>query len=222
MRGTAILHESLQNFDTVTAAEVAINDLVIGHFGYQHVAKLRPDRFLMTFLRDPVERVISNYHFLRSGSPISGYSERAIGSAKALSLSEFLRCDDPGVRMVTENFQAKALAFDIRCEHQHAIGHLHHQAFCNLSTFDFVGIVEYFPESILALSDALGCEVPVKRLNTTPERSSAAALGADDLALIRELNAVDIALYTAARARFEQTILPKLRARGAAATGPHV
>jgi len=217
MQGTAILHESLQNFDRVSAAEIAINDLVIGHFGYQHVAKLRADRFLMTFLRDPVERVISNYHFLRSGSPISGYSQRAIGAAKALTLSEFLRCDEPGVRMVTENFQAKALAFDIRPEHQHAIGDLYREAARNLSTFDFVGIVEYFPESILALSDAIGREVPIKRLNATAERSSASAIAPDDLDLIRRQNAVDIALYTAARTRFEQTILPMLRPRGIAA-----
>ncbi|MGC2087563.1 MAG: sulfotransferase family 2 domain-containing protein [Bradyrhizobium sp.] len=211
MQGTAILHESLQSFDTVTAAEVAINDLVIGHFGYQHVAKLRGDRYLMTFLRDPVERVISNYHFLRSGSPVSGYSQRATGAAKALTLSEFLRCDEPGVRMVTENFQAKALAFDIRPEHQHTIVDLHRQAAHNLATFDFVGIVEYFSESLLALSDAIGREVPLKRMNAASERSSAATVSSDDLDLIRRLNAVDIALYAAARTRFEQTILPTLR-----------
>jgi hypothetical protein len=41
MHGTAILHESLPNFDSISAAELAINDLVIGHFCYQHVAKLR-------------------------------------------------------------------------------------------------------------------------------------------------------------------------------------
>jgi hypothetical protein len=213
MQGTTILHESLLNFDTVSAAEIAINDLVIGHFCYQHVAKLRADRLLMTFLRDPVERVISNYHFLRSGSPISEYSKRAINAAKALTLSEFLRCSDPGVRMVTENFQAKALAFDIRPEHQNAIGDLHREAARNLATFDFVGIVEYFPESMLALSDAIGREVPIKRLNATPERSASSAIAPDDLDLIRKLNAIDIALYTAAKTKFEQTILPSLRSR---------
>jgi hypothetical protein len=214
MHGTAILHESLQNFDMVSAAEIAINDLVIGHFCYQHVAKLRADRFLMTFLRDPVERVISNYHFLRSGSPISKYSRRAISAAKALTLSEFLRCDEPSVRMVTENFQAKALAFDIRPEHRSAIGDLHSDAARNLSAFDFVGIVEYFTESIMALSDAIGREVPVKTLNATEGRSSASPVAPADLDLIRRLNAVDIALYTAAKTRFEQTVLPTLRARG--------
>jgi hypothetical protein len=219
MHGTAILHESLQNFDMVSAAEIAINDLVIGHFCYQHVAKLRADRFLMTFLRDPVERVISNYHFLRSGSPISRYSQRAIRAAKVLTLSEFLRCDEPSVRMITENFQAKALAFDIRPEHQGAIGDLHREATRNLSAFDFVGIVEYFTESIMALSDAIGREVPVKSLNVTEGRSSASPVSPANLDLIRRLNAVDIALYTAAKTKFEQAVLPTVRARGMALGG---
>jgi sulfotransferase famil protein len=107
MQGTAIFHDSLPNFDSVSAVELAINDLVAGHFMLQHVAKLRPDRFLMAFLRDPVERVISNYHFLRSGSPVSHFSKGAIDAAGVLTLREFLLCNDPAVRMITENFQAK-------------------------------------------------------------------------------------------------------------------
>jgi hypothetical protein len=48
----AIFHESLPGFDRVTPAELALNDLVIGHFMYQHVSKMRSAKFLMTFLRD--------------------------------------------------------------------------------------------------------------------------------------------------------------------------
>jgi hypothetical protein len=59
----AIFHESLPGFDRVTPAELALNDLVIGHFMYQYVSKIRSARFLMTFLRDPIECVISNCHF---------------------------------------------------------------------------------------------------------------------------------------------------------------
>jgi hypothetical protein len=47
----AIFHESLPGFDRVTPAELALNDLVIGHFMYQHVSKMRSARFLMTFLQ---------------------------------------------------------------------------------------------------------------------------------------------------------------------------
>jgi hypothetical protein len=63
MRDAAIFHQSLENFDRVSAAELSINDLVVGHFDYQHVAKMRPDRFLITLLRDPIERVIFQLPF---------------------------------------------------------------------------------------------------------------------------------------------------------------
>ena len=199
MPDAAIFHESLPNFDTVSPAELAINDLVIGHFTYHHVAKLRPDRFLMTFLREPVDRVISSYHFLRSGSPLSNYSERAIEAAKVLTLRDFLLSDDPGVRMVTENCQAKWLAYDIRPKHQSRIFDLRGQAERNLSTFDLVGIVEYFDQSIAALSQEIGVDVPVKRLNVTETRFIEAAPSSDDIELIRQLNSVDTALYASAK-----------------------
>jgi hypothetical protein len=207
MPDAAIFHDSLPNFDSASAAELAINDLVIGHFTYQHVAKLRPDRFLVTFLRDPVERVVSNYYFLRSVSPSSNYSEIAIEAAKALTLRDFLLCDNPGVRMVTENSQAKWLAYDIRPEHQGAIFDLRGQAERNLSTFDFVGIVEHFDASLAALSQQNGLALPIKKLNVTASRLSEPAAASETIELIRRLNAVDIALYAAAKQHFEHATL---------------
>jgi hypothetical protein len=73
-----------------------------------------------------------------------------------------------------------------------------------------MGIVAFFSESMLALSNAIGREVAVKRLNTTTAGSTASAVPPEDLELICRLNAVDIALYTAAKSNFEQTKLPTL------------
>jgi hypothetical protein len=194
MREAAIFHESLEHFDTSSAAELAINDLVIGQFMYQHVAKMRSDRFLLTFLRDPVERVISNYHFLRSKSPVANYSKRAIEAAQAFTLKEFLLCEDPKVRMVTENFQAKALAYDIRPEYHGSIVDLQRQARRNLSSFDFVGVVEYFDHSVLALSNAIGTKLAINKVNVTAARSMAPVASAEEIELIRNLNQADIAI----------------------------
>jgi hypothetical protein len=38
MRDAAIFHESLENFDTASMAQLAINDLVVGHLMFQHVS----------------------------------------------------------------------------------------------------------------------------------------------------------------------------------------
>ncbi|UFZ06408.1 sulfotransferase family protein [Bradyrhizobium ontarionense] len=204
MKGTAIFHESLENFDEVSSSEISLNDLVIGHFNYQHTAKLRPDRFLLTFLRDPVERVISSYYFLRTDSPISSYSRRAIEIAQGTTLTEFLKCDDPAVRMVTENYQAKAIARDVRPEYQAAIRDLRGEAERNLSSFDFVGIVEHFNEAVASLSLMVGIDLTAKRLNVNKIRASAPPVSSSDIESIRQLNAVDLALYDKARSLFER------------------
>lgn len=213
MEDAPIFRDSLQNFDVVAPVEIAINDVVSGHFAYQHVAKLRPDRFLLTFLRDPTERVLSHYYFLRVSEPRSDYRARAIEASKSLSLAEFIRCDDPGVRMVTENFQAKVLAYDVRPEHQHGIANLEQEAAKNLAEFDFVGIVEHFDASVAALSEAIGIELAVKKSNINELRPSSQEVAAADIEIIRQLNRVDHALYTRARQQFERKFLTRNDAR---------
>lgn len=214
MQGAAIFHESLENFDEASPAEISLNDLVIGHFSYQHVAKLRPDRFLFTFLRDPVERVISNYYFLRSASPVSDYSRRAVEIARETTLSEFLACEDPSVLMVTQNLQAKFIAHDIRPENQAAIRDLRHEAEQNLSRFDFVGIVERFDEGVAILSQMIGLDLTAKRLNVNELRASNPTVSQHDIDSIRRLNAVDLALYDKARGLFEQRLRMTQRGPG--------
>jgi hypothetical protein len=201
----AIFHDSLLGFDKVTATELALSDLVIGHFNYQHVSKMRPAKFLMTFLREPIDRVISNYHFLRTDSPLSSYSEGALRAAQSLSFRDFLLCDDPDVRMVTENFQTKAIAYDVRPDHLDAAVNsaLLEIAQQNLRTFDFVGISEYFDDSVRALSDMLRFELPSKQLNVNSGRPIAPP-SADELEIARSLNSLDIQLYSEARSRFER------------------
>jgi hypothetical protein len=204
MRGKKIFHESLPNFDRASREDMADSDLVIGHFGYQHVAKMRRSRFLFTFLRDPIDRVLSNYHFLRTDSPISDYSRAAIEASKRMSLKEFLLCQDPQVRMVTENMQAKVLAHDMRHEHQHGIKNLKREASRNLARCDFVGIVEYFDASMKALSRQIDIDLNIERLNVNPARASAPTASREEIELIKSLNTVDLALYWWARERFQR------------------
>lgn len=204
MGDAPIFHDSPTNYDRASAVEIALNDLVIGHYAYQHVTKFRPDRFLLTFLRDPIDRVISNYYFLRKGSPIADFSGDAIKAAAEMSLSEFIRCEDPGVRMVTENFQAKALAYDFRPQYQDRIVDLQVEAERNLATFDFVGVVDHYEASVAALSRALGLKLAAKKLNVNEARPANRQIADEDRALLDQLNAVDHALYTRARKQFER------------------
>jgi hypothetical protein len=122
-----------------------------------------------------------------------------------LTLREFVVCDDPGVRMVTENYLAKSLAFDIRPEHQSAIVDLQDEAERHLTTFDFVGIVEHFDVSIAALSRAIGVDLEVNRLNITRARPTEPA-SPTDIEIIQRRNEIDYALYAKKKERFEQIV----------------
>jgi hypothetical protein len=163
---------------------------------------------LTTFLRDPVDRVVSNYYFLRTKSPVSEDSETALRAARSLSLKDFLLCEDPNVRMVSENFQTKALAFDIRPDHLEPSmsNALLKNASRNLATFDFIGITEYFGDSVRVLSEMLGVELSVKKLNVNPERPGSPAT-AEELDIARSLNRLDLELYDKARSSFERRYL---------------
>lgn len=209
MPGATVLHESLPGFDAVTPGEAALYDLVLGHFMFQHVRKMRRERFLMTFLRDPVDRVVSNYHFLKTKSPFSQYAEGALKAAQQLSFKDFLLDQNPHVRMVTQNLQAKVLAHDVRPEHTSNPKTLLEDAERNLAGFDFVGIVEHFDDSVSALSSKLGLAAPLaaKTLNINADRLSGPAPTPEEIEIVRRLNDVDIALYTKARARFEENYL---------------
>ncbi|KQZ01913.1 hypothetical protein ASD45_14420 [Pseudolabrys sp. Root1462] len=106
--------------------------------------------------------------------------------------------------MISENFQAKALAYDIRPEFDSKIDDLQATAERNLSTFDFVGIVERFDDSIAALSTILEAEIKIKRLNVNQRREHAPTISAEELELARKLNAIDIAVYSKARGAFQE------------------
>jgi hypothetical protein len=78
--------------------------------------------------------------------------------------------------MITANFQAKALAHDIRPDFlaETMTSALLENAERNLRTFDFIGICEYFGDSVRVLSETLGVELSAKKLNVNPDRRFAA------------------------------------------------
>jgi len=204
----AFYHASPEEFDKVTAEDLRKYDLITGHFSFVHTEKFRPDRYLAVFLRDPVERVISNYYFLHGWDGLIDDSNRImVQKAKMLSLSEFLESDEQQIRMVSENHQAYFLTTDYRALRELPDDELLDQALHNLRTkFNFIGLTEYYEESVALFFDDIGLP-PVQNslrrtMNVTPDRISSIELGEDERNLIRQLNAVDIEIYEAANEIF--------------------
>jgi hypothetical protein len=201
-----VYHASVVDFDSLDDGSLASFDLVMGHFTFRHVPKFRDDRYLTTFLRDPIERVVSTYHFLKAWSGHDdNTSSEALRGAKSLSLRDFLLNEDPAIRMFTSNHQTNVIAQDYRpgfVSGPDALG----IARANLDRFWFVGFVEEFNKSVLLLSDKLGLRdpIPPKRLNVTRERVDYGRPQPEEIEIITDLNQLDIELYRVARLDFER------------------
>lgn len=196
-----------EQYDAMTPVDLEAFDLLLGHFSFHHSRKFRPDKYLLTFLRDPVERVLSNYHFLRSWTGyVDTTNEEMIRASRELTLAGFLKSPLPQVRAVVENHQTYFFGADWRANRTEEPEALFQRAVANLHTLQFVGLTERYAESTAMLFEDLGfSDTPTLiRLNVTPERPPAEELSPADRALIEDMNSLDIKLYDVARLLFEE------------------
>lgn len=155
-----------------------------GHFLADTFDDIVPERRLITWVRDPVERVVSNYHhFLRSPDLRDTCCRRLI--EEKLTLRQFAELD------WMRNLMTRYLAGR------------------PLETFAFVGVAERFDESMALFATQFRCEIPgsLPRVNVNPGRSSPSyELSAADRAYLRSLNERDAALYDHAVRRLDRDL----------------
>ncbi len=193
------------DFDNATRKDLRPFSLVMGHMSYHHTRKLRRPYTLITFLRDPVERVISTYFYLRRSDSPSRLAELC----RNLSFREFLLSEDPDAVTFVRDHQTYALASDYRTHRSYDRDMVLRAAWAHLQEFAFVGFVEHFELSMKRLSRLLG--VPFQtppHLNAAPEPHRD-ALNDADVALARELNDLDCGLYDRALQRFLPALLSR-------------
>jgi hypothetical protein len=179
------------NYGTIFSREQAKADLVPagtkfihGHFLADAFDDLFPDRRLVTWVRDPVERLLSNYHHFLRSPDMRDDCCRALLERK-LDLRQF--ADLEWMRNYTAHYLANK----------------------PVGAFAFVGIAERFEESIRLFCESFGFRdaTRIPRDNTNPERAGEAyALSPEDRAYIRERNAGDLAWYAEASARLTREI----------------
>lgn len=152
---------------------------VYGHFLPLKYALARGARFV-TWLRDPVQRVVSRYH----------HYQRAVEAGEALHVRWGLV---PGLSL--EAFAALPQYRDTYAEYLWGFP---------LRRFEFIGRVECFDADLERLCDRFGLarpQVPV-RVNANPLRSGDGyAVPPATEALIRRLNPRDVAIYARACGR---------------------
>ncbi|MCK6638710.1 MAG: sulfotransferase family 2 domain-containing protein [Bacteroidia bacterium] len=165
--------------------------LIKGHLNINELFGI-PGNYIFTFLRPPVSRVISHYYFLKEQPTVKHYAwlNSPEASIEAFySLKEKKDIDNCLVRYIGGEHDT---AFgEIDAEHcERAIARLQNGV-------NFIGLQEFYDESLIMLAGDLGWSLPVYRTkNITAKKEK---VSEQTLEFIRDANKWDIKLYAAAR-----------------------
>lgn len=193
-------------------------DLVSGHFSYGiHEAFARSCRYL-TFLRRPVDRVVSLYYHARAHAD---HVVHPLIHDEGLSLAELLETgrnaleyDDAQVRALAgyhlEDEFRRAVEVDEEAVLERAIHHLD-------THFDVVGVMDAYDTSLLLAAERYGWrDVGYEVRNVTVRPSRRPEDDPEVRRLIRSHNRLDERLYDYARRRLRREVRrlgPRFRAR---------
>lgn len=171
--------------------------LAVGHFGWQkEMSELFEDAFKITFLRHPVQRVISHYwHFQRSAHKGDQY-------LKAMNFEGFLET------RFAQNWQTQKLGggfYDESMSDEDSFK----EALINVSErFQFVGITERMQESVTILNNELSMDIPkVATRNVNPNKVREGQMVEDFTESILAKNKYDMKLYDIALERLQKALI---------------
>ena len=130
-----------------------------GHVHFEFLREQVDSARLVTFLRDPVERVLSLYFFLRKQDPENQANPNlrvTVELARSLTMAEFIGHSDPVIASMVRNYQLSVLldtAQEARPSNTWVAS-----ALDNLEKYQFVGIADpdLMQQSILLLNQTFG------------------------------------------------------------------
>jgi hypothetical protein len=176
----------------------------IGHVPYVVFRDRLPrDTRYMTFLREPVDRVLSHYYrHIRRDPRHAGRAPKPGARPKADSLEQALvemrlpQLNNFATRFLSAAPDALRLSASALEE-----------AKANLHGFAFVGIQERFEESIVLLQRVLGLgSVPYVDRHVGSDRPAVEEIADEQRALILECNRLDAELYSFAVGLFDEAV----------------
>lgn len=198
--GRERLEHSVNTFKALPEGERSAFQLLRGHtpFGI-HTQLSKPFRY-MTFLRDPVKRVVSHYYYVLN-NPDHLLHETV--TSQKMSLETYVAS---GINYELDNGQTRQLAgITNEIPYGACNQELLEQAKINLKThFSFVGLTERFNESLLIMRHVLGWRrFPFYvRQNVSREKTAHGEIPAQVVRLLEQYNELDSALYAYGREQF--------------------
>jgi hypothetical protein len=199
-RGIFDGEDDIEVFKRLSPERRAQIRLLTGHLPFGLHEYLPGPATYFTLLREPIDRVISFYYYVRQ-NPQHYLHDYTL--ARDMSLRHYV---ESRLTTANDNFQVRMLSGIF---HQVPYGQctpdLLDLAKHNLQNhFAVVGLSEQFDATLLLLKRAFHWRnIFYVRQNVTPERLTLAAIPADTLELIRNDNLLDIELYRYAKELFE-------------------
>jgi glycosyltransferase involved in cell wall biosynthesis len=181
------------------AADRAAIAAVAGHMAIGIDRYLPGRNVYLTMLRDPVERIVSHYEFLRA-RPHLAKRTRALEGVR--SLEDYVMAS-PWAPLIN-NGQARLLGGDVLDPGRPADEATLERALDAVGRPDvLVGLQDRFDESLLLFRRALGWGYPAYRRENRSGAAPRDELPESVVAMIRDRNALDLVLYRRARERFD-------------------
>ena len=166
--------------------------LLIGHFPFGLHRKIKKKFSYVTFMRDPVERVVSAFYYNKEKETSDVYN---IINDSNLTFMEYLKLN---VEPWSMNAMTKHLAgCDAEGFKKDCTIEMFDMAINNLKKhFICIGLTEHFDESLLILKEKLNWRNPYyKRQNVTKIKQEVKDIDKGTIAYIKELNKFDIMIY---------------------------
>lgn len=162
---------------------------VCGHFSYGvHQFFPQPSRYF-TMLRDPVDRVISSYYFLKN------FKGKGYELVKTMTLEQFVEKHPEAHNLQTLMLSGLSLERNIEKAKDH------------LRKFPVIGITERFNESVFLIKKEFNWQdIDYQRLNITKNRLLKQEISDTTIRLIERHNLLDIELYHLAQQLFYQKL----------------
>jgi AcrR family transcriptional regulator len=174
---------------------------VSGHFTMAEVSHVLHETFVFTFLREPVDRVVSLYHFYRQ-QPGGAALDPRVEQVQAHDFHSFVESLTSRISPWS-NWQTYVLSGCAHCEVP--ARDLLPCALANLQQLDFVGVQEHLASGLAALGHLRQWTItpPSEPVNVTRSRPKRDALPASVRRKLQDLNDCDAELYEAALRRWQ-------------------
>lgn len=194
---------------------------ISGHFGFAFAAQFLPERYSFTFLRDPIDRIVSLYSFCRSRAP-EEYPIYEI--ANKMSIDQFVEFGSQFSESDIPRFHCHSMIWNNQAW-QLAHGWVYPKdaaklgptvmdyseaqmldlAKRNLERFDFVGFTDTFDADAVEISRSLGfgpsLQIPHENASVGTKRS---ALPRKTIAAISAVTQLDQEIYSFAKKLFRR------------------